>query len=265
MSTIRRPHATIAYDAVGEGPTVVLGHSLFCTRSMWRGVVEALAGEYRFLNVELRGHGQSTAEAPFTLDDLVDDWLAILDRESVDRAILCGLSTGGMTAMRLALRVPERVYGMALLDTSADREPLVNRVKNGALAWGYSHFGLLPSGALLAAMFAPQTVRNRNDLTSSLLDDVRSFDRGQISHAIRAVFGRDAVDLSGVTVPTLAMVGEHDAATPPSRARRIAATVEGAILAVIPGAGHLTTLEQPAAVVEHLRPFFARCVGRASR
>ena len=50
------------------------------------------------------------------------------------------------------------------------------------------------AGALLAAMFAPQTVRNRNDLTSSLLDDVRSFDRGQISHAIRAVFGRDAVD-----------------------------------------------------------------------
>jgi pimeloyl-ACP methyl ester carboxylesterase len=265
MPSIRRPHATVAYDVVGDGPPVILGHSLFCTRSMWRGVVDALAHEYRFINVELRGHGESTAEAPFSLNDLVDDWISILDQESVDRAILCGLSAGGMTAMRLALRAPERVYGMALLDTSADREPLVNRVKNGALAWGYGHFGLLPSGALLAAMFAPQTVRNRNDLTSSLLDEVHSFDRSQISHAIRAAFGRDAVDLSGVTVPTLVMVGEHDAATPPSRARRIAATVKGAVLAVIPGAGHLTTLEQPAAVVEHLRPFFARCVGRASR
>jgi 3-oxoadipate enol-lactonase len=264
MPTIRRPHASIAYDDVGEGPTVVLGHSLFCTRSMWRGVVEALAGEYRFLNVELRGHGQSTAEAPFTLDDLVDDWLAILDQESVDRAILCGLSTGGMTAMRLALRAPERVLGMALLDTSAGREPLTNRVKNGALAWCYSRFGLLPKGALLAAMFARETIEARPDLTARLIDEVRAFDRHQIDHAMRAVFGRDAVDLSAVRIPTLAMVGEHDAATPVSRARAIADTVEGASMVVIPGVGHLTAVERPDLVVEHLRPFFARCLGEST-
>jgi len=150
---------------------------------------------------------------------------------------------------------------MALLDTSAGREPAANRVKNGALAWAYAHFGLLPRGALLAAMLAPETVATRSDLTDRLIAEVRSFDRRQISNAIRAVFGRDAVDLSMVDVPTLVIVGEHDAATPPSRARAIAETVVGASLAVIPGAGHLTAVEQPAAVVEQLRPFFARCAG----
>lgn len=260
MPTVRRPHATIAYEVVGSGPPVMLGHSLFCTRNMWAGVVNALASEYCFINVELRGHGESTAEESFTLDDLVDDWLSILDQESVDRAILCGLSTGGMTAMRLALRSPERVLGMALLDTSAGREPLFNRIKNGLLALGYSNLGLLPEQALLAAMFAPETIAKRPDLTTHLIEELRSFDRRQLARAISAVFGRDAVDLSSVRVPTLAIVGKHDTPTPLPCAQAIADTIEGAALVVIPGAGHLTTVEQPATVVEHLRPFFARCV-----
>ena len=91
-------------------------------------------------------------------------------------------------------------------------------------------------------------------------EELRSFDRRQLAHAIGAVFGRDAVDLSPVRVPTLAIVGKHDTPTPLPCAQAIADAIEGAALVVIPGAGHLTTVEQPATVVEHLRPFFARCV-----
>ena len=64
MPVIERPGARVAYDVVGSGPPIVLGHSLFCTRSMWRGVVPRLADRFRLINVELRGHGESTAESP---------------------------------------------------------------------------------------------------------------------------------------------------------------------------------------------------------
>jgi 3-oxoadipate enol-lactonase len=259
MPVIKRPEASVAYDLVGSGPTVILGHSLFCTRSMWDGVVAELKGEYRFVNIELRGHGDSTADNAFSLDDLADDWLTILDAESVDHAILCGLSTGGMTAMRIALRAPERVLGLALLDTNAGRQPYGERLQYAVLAWAYRHLGVLPEKAVLQGMFSPDTIRNRPDITLPFLEQLRNFHRRQLGRAMRAVFGRSAVDLAPLQCPTLVIVGEHDASTPPSCAQAIAETVRGSRLEIIAGAGHLTAVEQPRVVADLLRSFFAGC------
>ncbi len=259
MPIIERPNASVAYDIVGSGPTVLLGHSLFCTRSMWDGVIRSLCDEYRFINVELRGHRDSTASGPFTLNDLVDDWLAILNRESVEQVILCGLSTGGMTAMRFALRAPERTLGLALLDTSADPEPLLNRIKNSFLAFLYLRLNFLPEKALLEVMFDPDTLEGRPDMIRSFLDDFRRFHKKDIHRAMRAVFGRDALDMTPIDLPTLVIVGEHDRATPFPCARTIAHRIAGARLETVRNAGHLTTMEQPEAVADLLRPFFASC------
>lgn len=264
MPTIQRPGATVSYDVVGAGPPVLLGHSLLCTGEMWAGVVAALQSRFRFINVDLRGHGRSTAEAPFTLDDLVDDWLAILRRESLERAAFCGLSTGGMTAMRLALREADKVLGLALMDTNAAAEPTLARRRYTALAWIYRHLGVLPRTALLKAMFAPSTIAHRPELTSNLVAEVQRLDRAAVGHAMDAVWGRDGVDISPVKAPTLVIVGEHDAATPPSCARAIAASIDGASLEVVSDAGHLTAVERPDRVAALLGPFFDRCFGQSA-
>lgn len=259
MKKIERPNATVAYDVLGLGPPLVLGHSLFCSRSMWRDVLPFLQDEHMIINVELRGHGKSTARGPFTLDDLVDDWLAILDQERVDKALLCGLSTGGMTAMKLALREPERVAGLALLDTNHARETIVNRLKYKALGWGYTHFGRLPKKILLEAMYSPETLTGRREMTEAFVEQALSFDKRQLGYAMRAVFGRDRIDAASITHPALVLVGEHDAATPPACARRLADAIDDATLEVVPSAGHLSAEEQPEAVADLLRAFFARC------
>lgn len=264
MPIIQRPGAAVSYEVVGAGPPVVLGHSLLCTGQMWARVVAALRSSFRFINVDLRGHGRSTAEAPFTLDDLVDDWLAILHRESIESAVFCGLSTGGMTAMRLALSEPQRVLGLALLDTSAAAEPARARRRYTALAWVYRRLGLLPRKPLLEGMFAPSTIADRPELTTDLLTAVRRLDRAAVGHAMDAVWGRDGIDPSPVKAPTLVIVGEHDAATPPVCARAIAGSIGGAELHVIPDAGHLTAVEQPAQVAALLGPFFTRCFERST-
>ena len=261
MPFIHRPNATVAYDVVGSGPPVILGHSLFCTRSMWAGVVEELESDYTLVNVELRGHGESTAEGPFSLDDLVDDWLAILDQESIERALLCGLSTGGMTAMRLVLKAPDRVSGMALLDTNAGAEPVPNRIQYGMLAWMYRNFGVLPRATLMKAMYSPDTIENRPEIISGFLEQARGFNPRHLGRTMRAVFGRNSVDVGPVRVPTLVIVGEHDHATPPGCARSIADAISGARLEVVPGAGHLTVEERPTLVAGLLRGFFESCLG----
>ena len=225
-----------------------------------RGHLVEIGGSYRLINVELRGHGESTANGPFSLDDLVDDWQAIMDLEGVDKAVLCGLSTGGMTAMRFAARSPQRVAGLALLDTNAAAESRLNRVKYSLLGWGYLQLGVLPTKTLLRSMYSPETLAERKDLVAAFLDQVRLFDRRQLGYAMKAIFGREAIDLGGVEVPTLAMVGEDDLATPPSCARRIARSIEGARVEVIAGAGHLSVEEKPAVVAELLEPFLEGCL-----
>ena len=113
-------------DGPAEAPVVVLSTSLGATRGMWDPQVPALAERYRVVTYDTRGHGDSPSPVgPYTLDDLVDDVVALLDRLGVRRAHLAGLSLGGMTALRLAAREPERVDRLVALATSARPDPPV--------------------------------------------------------------------------------------------------------------------------------------------
>ncbi len=259
MPTIDRPGSRVAYSVSGAGPALILGHSLFCTRSMWRGVLPALEAQHTVVNVELRGHGESTAEAEFTPWDLADDWFAILDREGIESAAAIGLSTGGFTALRLALRSPERVRALALLDTSARAESAWRRLKNSLLAQMWLRLDLLPKQALLAAMFGRDSLRRRPAFVQAFLDDVATFDKPQVLRAMRAVFSRDAIDPSKIALPTLVLVGEEDSATPPEEARYLAERIPGARLEIVAGAGHLTAVERPGEVGALLRDFLDSC------
>jgi len=272
MRTLERAGARIGYEVAGEGPAVVLGHSLLCDGRMWDAVAPVLARRYRVINIDARGHRASTwpgspgspgSPGPFTLDDLAEDWRAILDAERVDRAALCGLSMGGMTAMRLALAAPERVAALALLDTSADAEAAVKRLQYRLLAEIFKAFGNLAGpleAPLRRIMFGVSTRADKPGVVARELGRMREQDARQIYHATRAVFDRPSIfgRLGAIRCPTLVMVGEEDVATPPDRARRIAGAIPGARLEVIPRAGHLTTVEQPEAVTAILLAFLER-------
>ena len=268
MPTIQRSGATISYDVQGDGPPLLLGHSLLLDGRMWDALVPGLARAYRVYNIDGRGHRHSTTPGPFTLEDLADDWLALLDQEKIERALLCGLSMGGMTAMRLALRAPHRVAAMALLDTSADREPTAQRR-------GYRLLGELQRRVRIDALLTPvvrqklfgaTTRRERPDIVERGVAIVRDNDPRRLYPALRAVIDRGAITrhLKAIHTPTLVLVGDEDVATPPERAERIATRIPGATLVRIAGAGHLSAMEQPAAVAAHLEPFLHRHASAAA-
>jgi len=259
MPEVANDGAKIHYEVSGNGPTVVLGHSLLCDTTMWRGVAPRLAERYRVINVEARGHGRSTAPGPFTLEDLADDWRRILDAEKVDRAFLVGLSMGGMTSMRLALSAPSRVAGMVLIDSNADREEAARRLRYGALAAVYRRLGLIRPlvGPIAAILFGRTTLTERKQLVDDLAAVVRRHDRHQLPQAIRAVFRRGPIleRLSAIDCPTLIVVGEEDKATPVIKSRRMANAIRGARLDVVGRVGHLSALEDPDAIASRVLGF----------
>jgi pimeloyl-ACP methyl ester carboxylesterase len=250
------------YREAGSGPqTVVLSHSFLVDHRQFEAQIEALGSGYHVIAYDHRDHGRSArVGAPYDLAALVSDAEALFDALSVSPCHFVGLSTGGFVGMRLALRAPEQFRSLTLMDTSAEPEALRQRIRYRALLAVLGIAGVRPvlrSG--MTAMFSRSFLRDpaRQDEVAVWRQRIADNDPRALIRFSNAIFARDDVveRLRQLEVPTLVVVGEHDRPFPPERARTIAAAIPGAKLAVIPGAGHLSTIEQPEAVNDVLVPF----------
>ena len=243
-------------DGDPDAPVVLLIGSLGSTLAMWDAQVPALRERFRVVRYDTRGHGRSPVPAgPYSLDDLVDDAVALLDRLGIARAHVVGLSLGGMTAIRLAAREPARVDRLALLCTSAllgpasgwtDRAAAVREGGSGAVAEAVVERWFTPAGRL------PERVRRMQDMVA----DTPAEGYAACCEAIAAMDLRG--DLALIGSPTLALAGADDPATPPAHLAAIVGAVPGSRLQVVAGAAHLANVEQPeavtAALLAHLDP-----------
>src|SRR3954447_2984728 len=109
-------------DSGGDGAPVLFSHGFLMDHEMFEPQVAALADECRCITWDERGFGQTDAAGDFTYWDSADDALALLTHLGVDRAFLVGMSQGGFLSLRAALRAPDRVLGLGLIDTQAGRE-----------------------------------------------------------------------------------------------------------------------------------------------
>jgi 3-oxoadipate enol-lactonase len=259
VTWVDRDDIRISFEDTGAGRCVVLGHSFLCSREMWARQAADLSESFRVINLDARGHGGSgPAEDPFTFDDLVDDVVTVLDHLGIERAVWGGLSLGGMTALRAAITVPDRVDALIVVDSSAGIDPLPVRVKYRLMASAARALGmrrLMPS--VLPIMFGRTTLAQQPDLVAEWGERMASMHLASMLTCLDALNGREAMldRLGDVDVPALVLVGEEDKAQPPSRSRAIADALPNAELVVIPEAGHLSALEQPEAVSQVMRDF----------
>jgi 3-oxoadipate enol-lactonase len=222
---------------------------------MWDPQVPGLAERYRVVTYDTRGHGESPSPpGPYTIDDLVDDLVALLDEVGAERAHIAGLSLGGMIAMRLAVREPQRIDRLALLCTSAkpDPQPFLDRavaVRSGGTA------ALAP--AVAARWLTPAYAAEHPDLVSKLEAMIAGADDEGYAACCEVVATLDLRDdLAGIPAPTLVVGGSQDLALPPAHQQLIADSIPGAeLLTVNPGA-HLANLEQPRQVTGALLGHF---------
>ena len=269
MPTCERTGGDIYYEVRGSGPPIVLGHSFLCSGEMWGPQLEPLAEHYQVLNLDLRGHGKSgPVIRPFGMYDLVEDVLAVLDREGVGRAVWAGLSIGGMVALRAALVAEERVSGLILLDTHAGRETAFNKLRSLLMGSAVKAFGPRPlSPEIIRLFFSSDTRKTKQPLIDEWKERFASVHVPSMLRALRALRRRDSVldRLGEIKVPALVIVGEHDRLLPPSYSNEIAARLTDASLVVVEKAGHLSTLEQPESVTSAMVSFLQKQRGRDGR
>jgi pimeloyl-ACP methyl ester carboxylesterase len=242
----------------GAGPTVALIHGFPLDSRMWDAQAAELSDCCRVIRPDLRGFGRSASQVPFSIESLADDLHELLKAIKAMPVVLAGLSMGGYVALAYARKYPTDLRGMILVDTRADGdtpEGKANRQKMIALARQSGSEAI--ADVMLPRLLAPDAPRSRPQVAKALRSLMESCPPKTIEHALMAM--RDRPDqtpfLASIPVPTLIIVGDADAITPPEVARAMHEQVPNSHLEVIRGAGHMAPMEQPAQVNQAIRHF----------
>ena len=251
----------IHYELSGkdQAPVVVLSHSLACSLVMWWPQLELLEAHFRVLRYDTRGHGLSEAPAgPYTLEQLVDDAIAMLDALKIDQVHWIGLSMGGMIGQGLALSRPERLKTLVLADTAAlmpaETQPVwqerIDAARNGGMQ--------AVAESTLERWFTPNYLKNNLPETDRIRQLILATPLdGYIgcSEAIRRLNYLERLNTLDIT--TLIMVGAEDPGTPVAASEAMHAQIKNSELVVIPQAAHLSNIEQAAVFNDQLMAFLA--------
>jgi 3-oxoadipate enol-lactonase len=250
-------------DGAADAPVVVLSNSLGATRAMWDAQVPGLAERFRVVTYDTRGHGKSPAPAgPYSLDDLVDDLVALLDEVGAERAHVTGLSLGGMTAMRLAAREPQRVHRLALLCTSAHLGPPEFWIDRARTVRADGTAAIAPT--VVARWLTPAYAAEHPDLVAAMEAMLAGADDEGYAACCEVIAGMDLrPDLPRIAAPTLVISGWDDLATPlPHQQTIVDGIPDAELLTVSPGA-HLANVEQALRVTGALLGHFDAAGGTA--
>lgn len=258
MPTVENTWGATHYVIEGAGPPVLLIHGVGAQLGNWDGVAAELAPAFRVVRYDLRGHGKSSKVAgPYSLDLFADDTVALLEHLDIARAHVAGHSLGGMIAITLAARHPERVDRLAVLSAAAgrtkeERRKVMERIaliaegipgdhfKNSLSRWFTDEFR-----AANPELMEEYAARNKENDPACYA----------AAYAVLAT-GEVAPELPRVRAPTLIVTGEHDLGSNPRMAAFMHAGITHSELRILPRLRHSILIEAPLLVAGQLERFF---------
>jgi pimeloyl-ACP methyl ester carboxylesterase len=244
---IARRGVRIHYENQGHGPAVVLVQGLGLSSRFWFDIPGRLAEHYRVIALDNRGVGRSDRpHGPYSMGAMAEDVVAVLDHAKVERAVVVGISLGGMIAQHVAIRYPGRVRGLVLIATTPGLP-----------------YGTLPSFEVLAALVSLPFARpgSATVFARLLLPDKHLPRARELLSQWPAALSQDPVSprtfLSQLTAaathstgrrlreigcPTVVVAGAEDVLIPPHNSKVLARRIPHAVLEIIPDVGHAVPL-----------------------
>jgi len=250
-------HRLYFEDSGGTKPAVLFSHGFLLDHSMWDAQVRALAGEFRCLTWDERGHGMSECLGAFDYYDSAADAIALLDQLQIQKATLVGLSQGGFLSMRAAWKHPERVRALVLVDTAAALFPPEVTAAYRATADAWLANG--PVGEIATGM--AELLFGKSYDASRWLAKWQARPPSDTAHAWDTVLGRDEFMhlLPEIRCPSLVIHGSADQAFDLATARGLeSALADCKGLVVVDGAAHAPNVTHPEPVNRALREFLGR-------
>jgi 3-oxoadipate enol-lactonase len=239
--------------ANGAAGTVVLLHSLALDATIWADFARRLDPGLTVIAPDLPGHGRQPAGDPTSVESMADGVAALLRNLGVRDVALVGMSLGGSVAQAVAIRHPDLVSRLGLIDTTAWYGPDAPAAWAGRAQQAVERGLASLAGFQLELWFGDAFREQTPEVGERLLD---IFQRNELDNYVAScnALGRmDQRDLvPTIAVPTAVVVGERDQATPPAMAGALHEAIEDSVLTVIPDCKHLSALERPDDVIAAL-------------
>jgi 3-oxoadipate enol-lactonase len=258
MKKIKANGITINYQVDGpdKAPWLIFSNSLATNLAMWDEQARELSGKLRVLRYDQRGHGATDAPAGrYPFDTLLADAIGLMDALGIEKASFAGLSMGGATALGLAERHADRLDRVIVCDspcqsTAASTQQWEERIvvaqKQGMDALVEPTVGRWFPPEVLAAK-PPHVDKVRQMIRSTPVNGFIGCAAALADHNYAAAVGT-------VTRPALFIAGEKDGVTPAAM-RKLSAALPGSRYVELPGAGHISNMDQPKAFTEVVRDF----------
>ncbi|HYE85852.1 MAG TPA: alpha/beta fold hydrolase [Vicinamibacterales bacterium] len=256
---------TIAYldsaPTQSELRTLVLLHAFPIGANQWEPQMRCIPKGWRLITPDLRGFGGSTeidSLAALSIGDYADDVIDLLEELGIAKAVIGGCSMGGYATLALYQAAPQLSEGMVLANTRAGADSPESRANRRNMLALVDREGASGVARDMMSKLIGATTKASNSNAESTL---RRLIKQQSPVAIRAAIHRmmhrpdSTTLLSQVAVPALVITGAEDEMIPVEESRRMADAIPGATLIIVPGAGHLANVEQPAAFNNALNTF----------
>jgi len=263
MPKIKVNNVELHYEEFGNGEeTLFFSHGYLMNKTMFDSQIDALKESFRCVAYDHRGHGKSeTSKAGYELDNLVTDAIMLIEKLDRGPVHFIGMSTGGFVGMRIALRKPELLKSMILIDSSAEAESKASFRRNNLLVWVVKNFGWTPAiGKVMPILFHKTFLKDTS--RKEEVDKWRNIITGHNKKGLvpfgKGIFARKSIlkNLANINIQTAVIVGENDLATPIEYSRRMADVIPNAAFYSIPDAGHSAAVEKPNEVTKAIKFFF---------
>ncbi len=238
----------VSFSEAGTGTPLVLIHGYPLSQALWGPQLSGLADAAHMLALDLWGFGDSAPAADATMGSYADEVRGLMDEREINRAVICGLSMGGYIVFEFCRRYADRVAGVILANTKAgpdSPEGKAGRDQSVELARQKGVEAII--AAMLPKLLAPQTYQNNSVVVEQARAVMQRSTVEGIIAALRAM--RDRPDstptLQWIDRPALVIGGTDDQLFPKSEFEKMAQGLPKGKLVMIPGAGHLSNLEQP--------------------
>jgi 3-oxoadipate enol-lactonase len=238
------------FEQKGQGVPVILLHGFPLDHTIWEPTVLEMHSEARIIQPDLRGFGLSDApQGIYSMKQLADDLLGLMDALAIEKALLAGHSMGGYAALSFARAYPERLAGLALICSHASADTAEQQENRRKQADELLRLGPKP----LADRMTPMLSADHQYHAEIYRIILRNKPTGMAA-ALRGMAERsDSTELlPAIDVPSLVVAGLDDQFIPVERARAVAAALPNAELVELAGAGHLAMMEKPVEVASAL-------------
>ncbi len=258
MPTFTSNDAQINYQTFGDAakPALIFSNSLGTNFKMWQAQIDFFQQDFFVICYDTRGHGASSApQGPYSIDQLGQDVVNLLDHLNVEKATFCGISMGGLTGQWLAIHRPERFNQVVVCNTSAkigqeqawnDRAALVREQ------------GLQPIASTAASRwFTEPFIQSNATVVNNLQNDLAAGSAEGYASCCEALAKADVREqLKDITVPVLVVAGQQDPVTTVADGQYMVDRIANSQLFEI-NASHISNIEQPEAFNQAVQKFIA--------